>query len=296
MIVDPVTLPPDAPVAAALELMERYRISGVPVVDGSGRLTGILTNRDLRFEDDHSQLVSELMTSRDLVTAPVGTTLPEAEALLHRHKVEKPDRRPRGRAQGPDHRQGHQEADAVPAGDEGRARPPQGRRGGRRRGRCTRTRSRARRSRRRRARRRHCARARASGRRPRTELSSQVEVIAGNIATAEAAEALVDAGADALKLGVRSRFHLYDPCRRRRRRAADHRDLRLRTRRRRARRPRDRRRRDHVLRRRRQGARSRRGHRHAGSLLAGTDEAPGDVVVSHGERFRSTAGWDRSAR
>ena len=90
MIVDPVTLPPDAPVAAALELMERYRISGVPVVEESGRLAGILTNRDLRFEDDHSQLVSELMTSRDLVTAPVGTTLAEAEALLHRHKVEKP--------------------------------------------------------------------------------------------------------------------------------------------------------------------------------------------------------------
>ena len=89
MIDDPVTLPPDARVADALALMERYRISGVPIVDDGGRLVGILTNRDLRFEDDVSQPVSNLMTSSDLVTAPVGTTLAEAEAILHRHKVEK---------------------------------------------------------------------------------------------------------------------------------------------------------------------------------------------------------------
>ena len=89
MIVDPVTLSPDARVADALGLMERYRISGVPVVDEAGRLVGILTNRDLRFEDDVSQAVSNLMTARDLVTAPVGTSLAEAESLLHRHRVEK---------------------------------------------------------------------------------------------------------------------------------------------------------------------------------------------------------------
>jgi IMP dehydrogenase len=89
MIDDPVTLPPDARVADALALMERYRISGVPIVDERGRLVGILTNRDLRFEDDVSQPVSHLMTATDLVTAPVGTTLAEAEAILHRHKVEK---------------------------------------------------------------------------------------------------------------------------------------------------------------------------------------------------------------
>jgi IMP dehydrogenase len=70
-------------------LMKRYRISGVPIVDEGGRLVGILTNRDLRFEDDVSQPVSNLMTSGDLVTARVGTTLSEAEAVLHRHKVEK---------------------------------------------------------------------------------------------------------------------------------------------------------------------------------------------------------------
>ncbi|HET9214622.1 MAG TPA: IMP dehydrogenase, partial [Gaiellaceae bacterium] len=89
MIVEPVTLPPDAPVARALELMATYRISGVPITDEDGRLVGILTNRDLRFEDDTARTVEELMTARDLVTVPVGTTLEEARAVLHRHKIEK---------------------------------------------------------------------------------------------------------------------------------------------------------------------------------------------------------------
>jgi FOG: CBS domain len=81
MIVEPVTLSPDAPVRAALELMARYKVSGVPITDGDGVLVGILTNRDLRFENDVDQLVSALMTSRNLVTA-VGTTLAEAEEIL----------------------------------------------------------------------------------------------------------------------------------------------------------------------------------------------------------------------
>src|ERR671939_606379 len=89
MIVEPVTLPPDAPVRAALELMARYKVSGVPITDDDGLLVGILTNRDLRFENEVDQLVSALMTARDLVTAPVGTTLAEAEEILHRNKVEK---------------------------------------------------------------------------------------------------------------------------------------------------------------------------------------------------------------
>ena len=89
MIVEPVTLPPHARVADALELMSRYRISGVPITDDHGILVGILTNRDLRFETDTAQPVSALMTARDLVTAPVGTTLDEAERILHRNKVEK---------------------------------------------------------------------------------------------------------------------------------------------------------------------------------------------------------------
>jgi IMP dehydrogenase len=89
MIVEPVTLPPDAPVRAALELMARYKVSGVPITDDDGVLVGILTNRDLRFENDVDQAVSALMTARDLVTAPVGTTLGEAEEILHRNKIEK---------------------------------------------------------------------------------------------------------------------------------------------------------------------------------------------------------------
>jgi IMP dehydrogenase len=89
MIVEPVTLLPDALVADALELMGRYKVSGVPITDESGVLVGILTNRDLRFQSDAGQPVSAVMTSRELVTAPVGTTLDEANAILHRHRIEK---------------------------------------------------------------------------------------------------------------------------------------------------------------------------------------------------------------
>jgi IMP dehydrogenase len=89
MIVEPVTLPPDALVAEAQELMATYHISGVPITDERGVLVGILTNRDLRFETDTSQPVSALMTSRGLVTAPIGTTLREAEQILGRNKIEK---------------------------------------------------------------------------------------------------------------------------------------------------------------------------------------------------------------
>jgi IMP dehydrogenase len=89
MIVEPVTLPPDARVADALALMGRYHISGIPITTAKGGLVGILTNRDLRFEDGADRAVSELMTRDGLVTAPLGTTLEEAEDILHRHKIEK---------------------------------------------------------------------------------------------------------------------------------------------------------------------------------------------------------------
>jgi IMP dehydrogenase len=88
MIVDPVTVAPNARVADALELMARYRISGVPVTSGP-RLVGILTNRDLRFETRTHLPVAELMTKDDLITVPVGTTLEQAKEILHQHKVEK---------------------------------------------------------------------------------------------------------------------------------------------------------------------------------------------------------------
>jgi len=88
MIVDPVTISPDITIRQALEIMEKYRISGLPVTRGT-RLTGILTNRDLRFEKNHSQLVGQVMTKDNLVTVPVGTTLEQAEKILQKHRIEK---------------------------------------------------------------------------------------------------------------------------------------------------------------------------------------------------------------
>src|ERR687884_242179 len=89
MIVDPVTIRPDRPVSEALAVMERYKISGVPVVDEDGHLVGIITNRDLRFETRFDIPVSQVMTPQPLVTVPVGTTLDEAKVVLQKHRIEK---------------------------------------------------------------------------------------------------------------------------------------------------------------------------------------------------------------
>lgn len=89
MITDPITLPPDKTVGDALDLMSEYRISGVPITTIEGDLVGILTNRDLRFETDRTRPISELMTSKNLVTVPEGTTLEQAKEILHRHRIEK---------------------------------------------------------------------------------------------------------------------------------------------------------------------------------------------------------------
>ncbi len=89
MILNPITLGPDRPIREAATLMKRFRISGVPIVDGQGRLIGILTNRDLQFERDLDQPIHSAMTKDRLVTAPVGTTLDEAERILARHRIEK---------------------------------------------------------------------------------------------------------------------------------------------------------------------------------------------------------------
>jgi IMP dehydrogenase len=205
MIVEPVTLPPHEPVAVALELMERYRISGVPITDEEGILVGILTNRDLRFETDTSQPISELMTSRNLVTAPVGTTLDGASEILHRNKIEKlpvvdGDGRLKGLITVKDISKRIKYPDAT-KDDQGRLRVGAAVGVG------------------------NDAIERATAlveaevdvlvvdtahghsrgvmdvvRRIKTE--HEIEVIAGNIATGEAARALVDAGADAVKLGV----------------------------------------------------------------------------------------------
>src|SRR5438552_227256 len=88
MIVDPVTIGPRNRIADALGIMQKYKISGVPVTS-NGRLLGILTNRDLRFETRMELAVEEVMTRENLITVPVGTTLEEAEKILHRHRVEK---------------------------------------------------------------------------------------------------------------------------------------------------------------------------------------------------------------
>jgi IMP dehydrogenase len=205
MIVDPVTLGPAARVSDALELMAHYRISGVPITDEDGRLVGILTNRDLRFRKDPDAHVSALMTDRNLVTAPVGTTLGEAEEILHRNKIEKlpvvdaegilrglitvkdiakrlehPDatKDERGRLRvgaavgvGPD---AVERAEALSAAgadllvlDTAHG---------------------------------HSDNVVRMARTLKSRLG--VELVAGNIATADAAEALIDAGADALKVGV----------------------------------------------------------------------------------------------
>ena len=89
MIVDPVTIRPDRPVHEALQVMERFHISGVPVVDEDGHLVGIITNRDLRFETRFDIPVAEVMTKQPLVTVPVGTTLEQAKAVLQKHRIEK---------------------------------------------------------------------------------------------------------------------------------------------------------------------------------------------------------------
>ena len=205
MIVEPVTLRPDDSVADALALMERYRISGVPITDDDGVLVGILTNRDLRFESNTRQPVSALMTARNLVTAPVGTTLDEANAILHRHKIEKlpvvdADGRLKGLITVKDIRK-RIEFPLATKDEQGRLRvgaavgvgPDAFERAGAlidaevdalvvdtAHGHSTAVGDMVR----------------------RLKAEWDVQVIAGNIATAEAAEALIDAGADAIKAGI----------------------------------------------------------------------------------------------
>lgn len=89
VITDPFSLSPQHKLYHAVDLMERYHISGVPIVDEKGKLVGIITNRDLRFEDDLNKEIGEVMTKENLITAPVGTTLSEAQKILKKYKIEK---------------------------------------------------------------------------------------------------------------------------------------------------------------------------------------------------------------
>ena len=205
MIVDPITLRPNDLLGDALDVMATYHISGVPITEDDGRLVGILTNRDLRFHEDAAQPVSALMTSRDLVTAPVGTTLEEAREIFARNRVEKlPVVDSEGRLRGLitvkdiqkriDHPLATKDAHgrlrvgaAVGVGSDAGERAEALVEAGvdvlvldTAHGHSRNVLEMARLIKRR----------------------WGVELIAGNVATAEAAEALVDAGADAMKLGV----------------------------------------------------------------------------------------------
>ena len=135
MIVDPITIAPDKKISDALEVMKRYRISGVPVTK-NGKLVGILTNRDLRFETRSDLPISEVMTKENLITVPVGTTLEAGRgdpAPASRRKAAG-GRRP-VQAQGSHHRQGHSEEAEVSQRRQGRAGPAARGRGDRRHGR-----------------------------------------------------------------------------------------------------------------------------------------------------------------
>src|SRR5439155_1673957 len=89
MILNPITLGPDRPLREAQQLMARFKISGVPIVDADGKLVGIITNRDLQFERQLDRPIRQAMTKDKLVTAPVGTDLDEAEKILAQHRIEK---------------------------------------------------------------------------------------------------------------------------------------------------------------------------------------------------------------
>ena len=89
MILDPITVHPEEPIGAALEIMREYRISGLPVVNQDGTVAGIVTNRDLRFETNFGRPIAEVMTKDELVTVAPGTSLEDAKAILHKHRIEK---------------------------------------------------------------------------------------------------------------------------------------------------------------------------------------------------------------
>ena len=89
VIVNPFSLTADRKVSEADELMGKYKISGVPIVDGKGKLVGIITNRDMRFISDFNSKIDDVMTKENLITAPIGTTLPQAQEILRKHKIEK---------------------------------------------------------------------------------------------------------------------------------------------------------------------------------------------------------------
>ena len=238
MIVDPITLSPSNRIFEALELMKKYRISGVPITDdGSkeGRLVGILTNRDLRFETKLDRPIGDIMTREDLITVPVGTTLDAAREILHQHKVEKllvvdRDYRLKGLITVKD----IQKAVKYPNASKDSLGPAALRRGDRRRQGHDGARRGAGRRRRRRAGRRH--RARTFAGRARHGAARPPAVCRRRSRGRQRRDRRGDQGADRSGRGRgqgrhRRRLDLHDPHRRRHRRADDHRDHGMRARR-----------------------------------------------------------------
>ena len=129
MIVDPITMSPNDKIEDAVKLMAHYKISGVPITE-NGRLVGILTNRDLRFETRFHLPIREVMTKENLVTVPVGTTLEEAQRIAAQTSNREAARRRQGsEPQRADHGQRHHEEDQIPAGRQRRPGPTARRRG-----------------------------------------------------------------------------------------------------------------------------------------------------------------------
>ncbi len=300
MIAEPVTLRPEALVSDALELMSRYHISGVPITDADGRLVGILTNRDLRFEDD---IDAARVRADDEPQPRHGAGGHDARRgrgdPAPAQGREAARRRRRGPAARADHGQGHLEACSVPPRDEGRRRTAARRRGGRRRaGRGGAGRG-ARGGRGRRPRRRHRARSLAGGDRDGAASARPAR------RAARRRQHRHRRGGRGADRGGRGRGqgrhrpggHLHDPRRRRRRRPPGDRDLRLRPGCARARRSGDRRRRPDLLRRHRQGDRRRSRLRDDG-----LDPRRRRRGARRGRRrtrasaSRSTAAWARWAR
>ena len=229
VVKDPVTISPNMSVRNVLEITRRHRISGLPVVDAAGMVVGIVTNRDLRFETNLDQTISNVMTPRErLVTVKEGASREEALALLHKHRLERvlvvnDAFELRGLITVKDIQKSSEHPNACKDEPGSFARGCRGRcRRRYRRARCCAVRSRRGRHRGR-YRPRPFQRGAGSRQVGQDATYPDIQVIGGNIATAAAALALVDHGADAVKVGIGPGFDLYHAHRRRRRRAADHR-------------------------------------------------------------------------
>ena len=232
IISNPVTIGPDQTLEDLDRICGEYRVSGLPVVDADNRLLGIITNRDLRFTpvaEWATTKVDEVMTPMPLITGPVGIGRDEATRLLRQHKRERlPLIDEAGHLGGLIMVKDFVKGEQFPDASLRRPRTPARRRGHRLLRRCLAARHDPDRRRRRRARGRHCPRPRADAARhgPAGSKSDpatrHVQVIGGNVATREGAQAFVDAGADAVKVGVGPGCDLHHPRRHRRGRPADH--------------------------------------------------------------------------